>query len=116
MILFSQKVLEINYNMHFSIPDTCIKLKILIVTELPLKKRKSLSYADPGWMPAAHHSCSITPLSQPGRGEKIRLMGGEKDREISQQLLSWAKHTQLREINLLPIKSQSKIIRNKNVS
>ena len=32
-----------------------------------------LWWVDPGWMPGAHQSCSITPRPQLDRGEKIKL-------------------------------------------
>ena len=54
-----------------------------------------LWWVDPGWMPGAHQSCSITPLlSWTGeRKYNKSLVGRDKDREITQQLLSRAKQT-----------------------
>ena len=46
-------------------------------------------WVDPGWMPGAHQSCSITPPPQLDGGRKKynkRFMGWDKDREITQQL------------------------------
>lgn len=57
-----------------------------------------------GWPQLAPH-CTPPPLA--GWAEKIertgtrKLVGLNKDREITYQLLSWAKQTQLREFNLI---------------
>jgi len=69
---------------------------------------------DLGWMMGAHQSCTITPLlSWTGEGKQNeRLVGRGKDREITQQLLSRAKQTQLGEINLIYCQSnQSRVMR-----
>jgi len=70
---------------------------------------RSLWWADPGWTPGTHQSCSIIPLLS-WTGEKKyneRLVGRDKDRERS---LTNYCHRQNRlilgKINLLPIKSE----------
>jgi len=70
---------------------------------------KSLWWVDTGWMPGAHQRPSITPSPQLDRGRANTMKGlwvTIKIRDISHQLPSWAKQTQLREISLLPIKSE----------
>ena len=70
-------------------------------------------------MPGAHQSHSVTPLlSWTGeRKYNKRLMGPDKDREITQQLPWQANQTRLREINLIYCKSnQSRTMRNKKIN
>jgi len=58
-------------------------------------------WVDPGWTPGAHQAAPSLPSSA-GRGrEKYdeELVGQVKDGEITQQLLAWAKQTQLGEIS-----------------
>jgi len=56
------------------------------------------------WAAELHHSHSLTPLPQRKRGKKYDEKGSrncDKDREITQQLSSWTKHMQHREINII---------------
>lgn len=63
-----------------------------------------------GWpRPTAKHpnSRTLTPLYPSGTGEKMgrtgarKLLGQDKDREITYHILSWAKQPQLGEFNLI---------------
>ena len=57
-----------------------------------------LWWLDLGWMPGA--ALSLPLLSCTGETKyNERLVGQDTDREITQQLLSWAKQTQLQEKN-----------------
>jgi len=64
-------------------------------------------------------SHTITSPPQLDRGIKVKkgLTGQDKDRQITQQLPSWAKQTRLGEIYFISYQSsQSKVKRNKNQS
>ena len=66
--------------------------------------KRGVWWGDPGWMPSAHQSRSITPLLN-WTGERKyneRLVGRDKDREITQQLPLQAKQTRPGEkVNLI---------------
>lgn len=55
-----------------------------------------------GWLPDTHPAALSLPLLSRTRGEntKKKLVGRDKDREITYGLASRAKQTQLRKINL----------------
>jgi len=64
---------------------------------------------DLAWLEArCPPSCSLTPVLSWTRERKPneRLVGQDKDREITRQLPSWATQTQIAEINLLLIKAK----------
>ena len=62
-----------------------------------VRERNALVWwIDPGWMPGAHQSCSITPPPQLDRGEKIQQKshGSRSGQgEITQQLPTQVKET-----------------------
>jgi len=74
--------------------------------------------ADLGWTPGAHQITLSLPLLNWTKGEEYdeRLVSLDKDKKTIYALLSQVKQTHLEEINLLPIKGQSRITRNETKS
>ena len=70
----------------------------------------------PSWAAELHYNCSLTPPPQMEKGRKYVekwIKDWDKDREITQQLASWAKQIQHTETNLLPItKKLEEAVRN----
>jgi len=59
-----------------------------------------------GWQVPTWPLCCSPPELDEQEKKHERLVGRDKDRQITHQLLSRAKQTQLGEINLFPIKSE----------
>lgn len=59
-------------------------------------------------MPSAHQSCSVIPflIWTGGKTCNERLMGWDKDWDITQKLLWWGKQTQGDQFYLLPVTSE----------
>lgn len=58
----------------------------------------------PCWAPNLNHDCSFTLPPQPKNGRRYDRKGlkcRDKNREINQQVMSWAKQTHHREINII---------------
>ena len=71
--------------------------------------RRRLYWVDVGWLPGAHQAALSLPLfNKTGRENTMKkLVGQDKDKEITPQLLSQAKQTRLREINIIYCQSKS---------